>query len=629
MSIINQSRRYVLAVADFFVVAFCSFAMQILIPFLIHGFGADYSAIIRNNLHITAILAASSCLGLVLCRNYAIVWRYATMRDLIRCIGGIAFGVILTAVAIILFFPSTNSLHISWPNIYTLGGTWLIASLALCLGRILYIIYSQARSSVDSRKMAKNRRRAMIIGAGYSCKVLLNELQAEDSEVEAVCIIDDDPNKISRSFRGVRIYGPMLLIPSLAEKFNIDEIIFAIPSCPDERRKEILKICSGTKCDVRVLPKLGDIVLDHKMLHQVTTIDTRQLLERGSVELGGDTVSDFIRDKVCMVTGGGGSIGSELCRQIVAAKPKQLVIVDIYENTTYELQQEILMNTDFRNLVVEIASVRDYSRMDAVIGKYRPNVIFHAAAHKHVPLMEDSPEEAVKNNIFGTFNVATLADFYKVEKMVLISTDKAVNPTNVMGATKRCCEMVMQYMAQQESVTKFSAVRFGNVLGSNGSVIPLFRKQIEAGGPVTVTHPDIIRYFMTISEAVSLVLTAGAIAEGGEIYVLDMGSPVKITTLAENLIRMYGYEPYTEMPIKFTGLRPGEKMFEELLMSEEGLKATENNKIFIGNQIKIEPEEFIDKLSKLKFCAINCGEDKSDLLASLSDMVPTFNHQGH
>ncbi len=626
MSIINQSRRYVLALLDIITICLSALTVQVLILFLTHGKGADYSAAITNELPVTAIFVFSSCVGMILCQNYNIVWRYATMRDLMRCIGGVAIGTVVTAASAMMFFPGNNVLRISRPDFYFLCVTTLVASMALCLGRILYIIYSQARSSVDSRIRGEARKRIMIIGAGYSCKVLLNEIQAEDSSVEPVCIIDDDPNKISRSFRGVRIYGPTVLIPELCEKLKIDEIIFAIPSCPDERRKEILQICSSTGCEVRVLPKLNDIVLDNKMLHQVTSIDTRELLERGSVELSNDTVSNFIHGKVCMVTGGGGSIGSELCRQIVAARPKQLIIVDIYENTAYELQQEILLNTDFRDMVVEIASVRDYSRMDALIGKYRPDVIFHAAAHKHVPLMEVSPEEAVKNNVFGTFNVATLADFYKVQKMVLISTDKAVNPTNVMGATKRCCEMVMQYMAQQESETKFSAVRFGNVLGSNGSVIPLFRKQIEAGGPVTVTHPEIIRYFMTISEAVSLVLTAGAIADGGEIYVLDMGSPVKITTLAENLIRMYGYEPYTEMPIKFTGLRPGEKMYEELLMSEEGLKATENNKIFIGNQIHIEPDEFIDKLSRLKFCALNCGEDKTDLLAAISDLVPTFNH---
>lgn len=624
MSILNQSRRFILATADFFVVFLSSIFVKILIQFLILGLDADYSALIVDSLPLIAAFSGLSLLGMIICRNYHVIWRFATMRDLIRCIGGVSFGAAITAIGIRIFSPTANKIGISWNNIYFLTITFLISSLILCVGRILYIIYFQARSANSTQK-DDNSKKVMIIGAGYSCKVLLNEIQ-EDKSIDPVCIVDDDPNKISRSFRGVRIYGPIMLVPDLCEKFKIDEIIFAIPSCPDERRKEILNICSRTGCDVRVLPKLSDIAMDNKMLHQVTSIDTKQLLERGSVDLVDDTVTNFINGKICMVTGGGGSIGSELCRQIVAAHPKQLIILDIYENTAYELQQEILLNTDFRDMVVEIASVRDYSRMDAIISKYRPDVIFHAAAHKHVPLMEVSPEEAVKNNIFGTFNVATLADFYKVQKMVLISTDKAVNPTNVMGATKRCCEMVMQYMAQQESETKFAAVRFGNVLGSNGSVIPLFRRQIEAGGPVTVTHPEIIRYFMTISEAVSLVLTAGAIADGGEIYVLDMGDPVKITTLAENLIRMYGYEPYTEMPIKFTGLRPGEKMYEELLMSEEGLKATQNNKIFIGNQIPIEAEDFINKLSRLKLCAINCGQDKSDLIATLADLVPTFKH---
>jgi FlaA1/EpsC-like NDP-sugar epimerase len=327
-----------------------------------------------------------------------------------------------------------------------------------------------------------------------------------------------------------------------------------------------------------------------------------------------------------MVTGGGGSIGSELVRQIAKYNPKQIIIVDIYENNAYDIQQEMMLNFGSKlNLVTIIASVRDYDKMDDIFSKYRPQIVFHAAAHKHVPLMEVVPEEAVKNNIFGTFNVANLAEFYKVDKFVMISTDKAVNPTNVMGASKRACEMIIQYKAQNSEHTEFVTTRFGNVLGSNGSVIPLFRRQIESGSPVTVTHPDIIRYFMTIPEAVSLVLEAGAMAKGGEIFVLDMGAPVKIVTLAENLIRMYGKVPYKDVEIIFTGLRPGEKLFEELLMNEEGLKSTENHKIFIGNQISIDGVDFINKLHELRDVAATNDSEKTVEL--LSQLVPTFNHK--
>ncbi|MBQ5810597.1 MAG: polysaccharide biosynthesis protein, partial [Clostridia bacterium] len=363
MSILNQSRRFVLATADFFVVFLSSIFVKILIQFLILGLDADYSALIVDSLPLIAAFSGLSLLGMIICRNYHVIWRFATMRDLIRCIGGVSFGAAITAIGIRIFSPTANKIGISWNNIYFLTITFLISSLILCVGRILYIIYFQARSANSTQK-DDNSKKVMIIGAGYSCKVLLNEIQ-EDKSIDPVCIVDDDPNKISRSFRGVRIYGPIMLVPDLCEKFKIDEIIFAIPSCPDERRKEILNICSRTGCEVRVLPKLSDIAMDNKMLHQVTSIDTKQLLERGSVDLVDDTVTNFINGKICMVTGGGGSIGSELCRQIVAAHPKQLIILDIYENTAYELQQEILLNTDFRDMVVEIASVRDYSRMDA------------------------------------------------------------------------------------------------------------------------------------------------------------------------------------------------------------------------------------------------------------------------
>ncbi|MBQ1813547.1 MAG: polysaccharide biosynthesis protein, partial [Ruminococcus sp.] len=387
--------------------------------------------------------------------------------------------------------------------------------------------------------------------------------------------------------------------------------------------------CSATKCTIKVVPYLSELLLDDndpQLLTQAKEIKIEDLLGRKPIEFDREKIAAFICGKVCMVTGGGGSIGSELVRQIAKYDPKQVIIVDIYENNAYDIQQELRLEYgDSLDLVTLIASVRDYNKIESIFRQYRPQVVFHAAAHKHVPLMETVPEEAVKNNIFGTFNVATLAEYYKADKFVMISTDKAVNPTNVMGATKRACEMIIQYKAQNTDHTEFVTTRFGNVLGSNGSVIPLFRRQIESGAPVTVTHPDIIRYFMTIPEAVSLVLEAGAMAKGGEIFVLDMGAPVKITTLAENLIRMYGKVPYKDVPIVFTGLRPGEKLFEELLMDEEGLQSTANKKIFIGNQITIDSDDMLKKLNALHDAAE--ANDSEKTVELLSTLVPTFHHQ--
>ncbi len=405
-------------------------------------------------------------------------------------------------------------------------------------------------------------------------------------------------------------------------------IIVAVPSCEEDEKRRILDYCSNTECTIKVIPYLSELLFtdDNPLITQAKEIKIEDLLGRKPIEFDREKISAFIANKVCMVTGGGGSIGSELVRQIASYSPKQIIIVDIYENNAYDIQQELLLKYGTAvNLETIISSVRDYNKMETIFKKYRPQIVFHAAAHKHVPLMETVPEEAVKNNIFGTFNVATLSELYNVDKFVMISTDKAVNPTNVMGATKRACEMIIQARAQKSKHTEFVTTRFGNVLGSNGSVIPLFRRQIESGSAVTVTHPDIIRYFMTIPEAVSLVLEAGAMAKGGEIFVLDMGAPVKITTLAENLIRMYGKVPYKDVPIVFTGLRPGEKLFEELLMDEEGLKSTENKKIFIGNQINVDSEVLRHKLEGIRIAADSNDSEKTVEL--LSDLVPTFNHK--
>lgn len=473
----------------------------------------------------------------------------------------------------------------------------------------------------------------MIIGAGTACKMLLTEIfNAQKSpyfedksaaQYEPVCIIDSDPKKIGNELLGVRIYGPENQIPHLAKQFKIEQIILAIPSLHADERKKLIDICNETKLPLRIVPFIGKLILDDSIAEQIHDIKVEELLGRDPIKFDNNDIRNFIKGKVCMVTGGGGSIGSELVRQIAKYAPKRIIIVDIYENNAYEIEQELKMDYGSElDFVTLIASVRDYNRMNQIFREYRPEVVFHAAAHKHVPLMESSPMEAIKNNVVGTFHVATLAQFYHVEKFVMISTDKAVNPTNVMGASKRCCEMIVQYLAQQESETDFITTRFGNVLGSNGSVIPLFKRQIEQGKAVTVTHEDVIRYFMTIPEAVSLVMEAAAIAHGGEIFVLDMGQPVKIVTLAENLIRMYGKVPYKDVPIVFTGLRPGEKIREELLMNEEGLQKTANKLIYIGRQIDIDESCFPQQLHILKDAALENNEARA--IQALHDMVPTF-----
>ena len=482
----------------------------------------------------------------------------------------------------------------------------------------------------------KSEIRTMIIGGGKAGSVLLEEIfNAKNSPYdgdknaavfEPVCIIDNDPGKMGTEIQGVKVLGNTNDIQRLAKEMNVDQIVLAIPSLSESDRKKIIDICNETKLPLKIIPFIGSLILDNNstLLEQVRDINFEELLGRDPIKFDNEEIRSFISGKRCMVTGGGGSIGSELVRQIAKYDPAQVIIVDIYENNAYEIQQELAMEYGSKlNLITLIASVRDYPRMSQIFKKFEPQIVFHAAAHKHVPLMEVSPMEAIKNNIIGTFNTATLAQFHNVEKFVMISTDKAVNPTNVMGASKRCCEMIVQYLAQQrDGITEFVTTRFGNVLGSNGSVIPLFKRQIEKGGPVTVTHPDIIRYFMTIPEAVSLVMEAAAIASGGEIFVLDMGEPVKIVTLAENLIRQYGKSPYKDIDIQFTGLRPGEKIKEELLMNEEGLEKTSNKLIFIGHQTEIDMATFARRLEELKLAAEK--NDDEVAIRALHKMVPTF-----
>ena len=464
----------------------------------------------------------------------------------------------------------------------------------------------------------------MLIGAGDAGRALAVEFTNSDHIKDHLsCVIDDNPVKWNKQLCGVPIVGGRQDIATAVKKYKISKIIFAIPNCTARSRKEILDICATTGCEVQMLPGIFQMVNGEVSVSKLRKVDPQDLLGREPIKVNLDEIGGYLTGKVVLVTGGGGSIGSELCRQIAHAKPKQLIILDIYENNAYDIQMELHRTHPELNLEVIIGSVRDATRLDHVMSVYRPELVFHAAAHKHVPLMEESPNEAIKNNVIGTYKLAKAAAKYGVKRFVQISTDKAVNPTNIMGASKRLCEMVVQMM-NRESRTEFVAVRFGNVLGSNGSVIPLFKKQIEAGGPVTVTHPDIIRYFMTIPEAVSLVLQAGYYAKGGEIFILDMGEPVKIDTMARNMIRLSGYEPDVDIRIEYTGLRPGEKLYEELLMKEEGMQETANKLIHIGKPIEMDDALLEQQLRRLDEASREESEDIKDIVA---EIVPTYKRE--
>ena len=622
-------RKNLLMLVDVVLIALSALVSGLIVSLVCVVFKLPAEKFVVNDIRLTWIvfLNALFCFfSLYVCGAYNKVWRDFSKKDYVYCSVGVAVGLMLSGFFATLAEKQGNPLFYRINFFVTVGG--------ITLFRFIF-----KRTFIDLTEVgrAENYERTLIVGAGQAARIILTDIQNAHADpmnpsrnILPVCLVDDDPRKRDTKLMGVEVIGSTRDIPRICKEFKIELIIFAIPSCTQEERKEIMELCSQSQCKIKTVPYLGNILFDDnsktQLLNQVKDIKIEDLLGRDPITFDRTEIRKFIENKVCMVTGGGGSIGSELVRQIAKYGPKQVIIVDIYENNAYDIQQELKLEyEDALNLVTLIASVRDYDKMEAIFEEYKPQVVFHAAAHKHVPLMETSPEEAVKNNIFGTWNMVTVAEKYNVEKFVMISTDKAVNPTNVMGATKRCCEMIVQYKSQSGSKTEFVTTRFGNVLGSNGSVIPLFRRQIESGKPVTVTHPDIIRYFMTIPEAVSLVLQAGAMANGGEIFVLDMGDPVKITTLAENLIRMYGKVPYKDVEIRFTGLRPGEKLFEELLMDEEGLKSTANKKIFIGNQIDINEQQLLTKLDALKAYAENNDSDKTvDMLA---DIVPTFNHK--
>lgn len=551
----------------------------------------------------------------VLCKLYSSLWRFASVQEVLNIIKGVTLSSVIQ-------FAVMHFLDLKMPRSYYFYNYVL---LLLCITatrfayRMLRFINSERRAMRKEEKYS-----TMVVGAGSAGTMIIRELiSSKCLDDKLQCVIDDNPGKWGRYIYGVKVIGGREIIPEAVKKYQITDIIIAMPSASADDRHSIIEICNSTGCNLKILPGMYQVVKGEVTVSNLREVKIEDLLEREPVNDKIGTVLEYVQDKVILVTGGGGSIGSELCRQIAKHEPKQLIIFDIYENNAYDIQLELKHMYPELDLVVLIGSVRNTNRMSYVFSTYKPDIVYHAAAHKHVPLMEDSPNEAIKNNVFGTYKTAQMADKYGVKKFVLISTDKAVNPTNVMGASKRICEMIIQTI-NNHSRTEFVAVRFGNVLGSNGSVIPLFKRQIQEGGPVTVTHPDIIRYFMTIPEAVSLVLQAGASAKGGEIFVLDMGKPVKILDLAVNLIRLSGLKPYEDIKIEFTGLRPGEKLYEEMLMDEEGIKETENKRIKIGHPIPVDEESFFAKLEELNKMATSESEEIRKII---KEIVPEYKQQ--
>ena len=548
-----------------------------------------------------------------LARMYSTMWSVAGVREALHVVAACGLASLVQIAGMVL-------LQLSVPRSF-----FLVSFTALCAEELGIRLSYRVVISLFGNHSKKAAKRIMIVGAGTSGSVILKEMTTS-SLVNGcvVCFVDDDKNKAGKFLNGVPVAGNRNDIPRLAEEYKIDEIYIAIPSASAKERKAIIEICRETGCQVKILPGIYQLINGEVSIAKLRNVEIEDLLGRDPIRVNLDEIMGYVSGKVVLVTGGGGSIGSELCRQVASHNPKQLIIFDIYENNAYDIQLELKEKYPDLDLVVLIGSVRNTHRIETVFEKYRPDIVYHAAAHKHVPLMEDSPNEAIKNNVFGTYKTAKAADKYGTSRFVLISTDKAVNPTNIMGASKRMCEMVVQMM-NARSKTDFVAVRFGNVLGSNGSVIPLFKKQIEQGGPVTVTHPDIIRYFMTIPEAVSLVLQAGAYARGGEIFVLDMGEPMKILDLAKNLIRLSGYTPDVDIPIVFTGLRPGEKLYEELLMNEEGMQDTPNKLIHIGKPIEFDMERFEGQLEELY---VTVNEDEDGIREDVMRIVTTYHPAG-
>lgn len=543
---------------------------------------------------------------------YTSLWKYASVNELVNITLAVIISGILNTIGMKAFrYPIPRSYDI----LYT-----LILLFMMIFIRFFYRFVRFVKGEYFLKNKKENAN-VMIIGAGDAGAAIVKELRLNKQLKRRVrCMIDDDPAKQGKYIQGCLVVGGKKDIIPAVKQYGITKIVIAMPSAPKSTIKEIVDLCQHTGCKIRILPGMYQLVNGEVSVSQLRDVEIGDLLGREQIKVNLDEILGYVQNKVVLVTGGGGSIGSEICRQLAGHGVKQLIIVDIYENNIYEIQQELKRKYPELNLVALIASVRNTHRINEIMDKYRPQVVYHAAAHKHVPLMEDSPNEAIKNNVFGTYKTASAAGKHSVERFVLISTDKAVNPTNIMGASKRMCEMIVQTL-DKFYPTEFVAVRFGNVLGSNGSVIPLFKKQIAEGGPITVTHPDIIRYFMTIPEAVSLVLQAGAYAKGGEIFVLDMGEPVKIADLAKNLIRLSGFKVGEDIEIQYTGLRPGEKLYEELLMDEEGLQATDNNLIHIGKPIDMDEALFMRQLKELKAAA---EKDSKAIRQMVKEIVPTY-----
>lgn len=585
---------------------------------LMARFDLSYAAIeppyLSHLYHYLPIHIIITLIIFYLCRMYHSLWKFVGVHEL-------GYMLVANAIAFVVQIAGMYLMQYSMPRSYYFFQILLQTVMVIGL-RFSYRFLRHLKEVKDQTFTGKNKwKNVMVIGAGEAGKVIIKEIvDSKLLTMRICCVVDDDRNKAGRYIDGVPIVGNRSTILKNVEKYHIDKIILAIPSAPLEEKKDILEICKMSGCELKTLPGMYQLIDGELNVSKLRDVEITDLLGREPIKVNLDEIMGYVKGKVVMVTGGGGSIGSELCRQIAAYEPKQLIIFDIYENNAYEIQQELKRHYPELNLEVLIGSVRNTHRMETVFATYHPDIVYHAAAHKHVPLMEDSPNEAIKNNVFGTYKTAKAASENGVKRFVLISTDKAVNPTNIMGASKRLCEMIVQSF-NKISNTEFVAVRFGNVLGSNGSVIPLFKKQIAEGGPVTVTDKNIIRYFMTIPEAVSLVLQAGAYAKGGEIFVLEMGAPVKIDDMARNLIRLSGYTPDVDIKIEYTGLRPGEKLYEELLMAEEGMKDTANKLIHIGKPIEMNEDEFFTQLAELKDA---CYQDDEHIKEKVAQMVPTY-----
>ena len=607
----SRTRMLLLSMVDVFTIVIHSYLALLL------RYELKYDKIeqiyLENIWHYMIINVLITILIFIAMNLYRSVWSFAGLHEVLLIIGACGLSTAFQALGMLMFaFRMPRSYYVLY---------FFLLVMTTSITRFSYRVLNMLRRGTVSPSARAKIVRTMVVGAGEAGSMILKELKSSKTlNRKAICVIDDNPSKRGKYIHGVRIAGTREDIIQSVEKYKIDEIILAIPSVSAKTLSDILHICNDTSCQLRVLPGMYQLLTEEVSVSKLRNVSIEDLLGRESIQIDLDSVSEYVRNKVILVTGAGGSIGSELCRQIATYMPKELVLVDIYENGVYEIQQELLRSNPALRLSVLIGSVRNTGRMECIMKDYHPDVVYHAAAHKHVPLMEDSPAEAIKNNVFGTYKVARAAGRQGVKKFVLISTDKAVNPTNIMGASKRICEMIVQ-MFDNHYNTEYVAVRFGNVLGSSGSVIPLFKKQIEEGGPVTVTHKDVIRYFMTIPEAVSLVMQAGAYAQGGEIFVLDMGEPVKIYNLAKNLIRLSGYTLGVDMEIKIVGLRPGEKLYEELLISEEGMAKTKSKLIFIGKPLVFDEKHFLNELEKLEKIIMS---ESGDIKSVVSEIVPSY-----